>query len=139
ITLSITTPKQLTSIAKTLRKHFFFSQLPSDWIQIPTRKTESKTNSTDTLQPLPEIPTEITELRKILISYSIKLKLPIQSQEEVTPTMKVLRQQFSVKTIPVFILELSPLPKPSWTIFSNAVDQPPSSSTVQSLASTPLK
>ncbi|CAG8762196.1 13335_t:CDS:1, partial [Dentiscutata heterogama] len=40
-------------------------------------------------------------------------------------------QHFSVKTISDFILELPPLPKPSWTIFSNAVNQPPFPSTVQ--------
>ena len=50
ITLPITTPQQLTQIAKTLREHFYFKQLPTSWINItsPLAQNTNQEDNTDT-------------------------------------------------------------------------------------------
>src|SRR5260364_143162 len=108
-TFPIATPKQLTETARELRKYYYFTQLPSEWIQIVTTETtEAETNT----PPLPHLPDNIEDLNTALAGQNIELTLPITSQQNITFTMQILRQNFKVINIPDFLLELPPLPTP---------------------------
>jgi hypothetical protein len=141
ITLPITTPQHLTQIVKTLRQHFYFKQLPSSWINITNNLTHAtdQTNNTNTnkptqnKQPLPPIPNNIEEVQSTLTQNNIQLTLPITLQSQITPTMQALRQLYTIRTIPDFLLNLPPLPTPTWEIFNTSItssDMPPISNTV---------
>lgn len=86
-TFPIATPKQLTETARELRKYYYFTQLPSEWIQIiTTEPTEAETNT----PPLPHLPDNIEDLNTALAGQNIELTLPITSQQNVTSTMQIL-------------------------------------------------
>jgi flagellar hook-basal body complex protein FliE len=141
ITLPITTPQQLTQIAKTLRQYFYFKQLPSSWINItnPLTHTTDQADNTDantttsTKQPLPPIPDNINDIISALTSNNIQLTLLITLQSKITSTMQTLRQLYTIKTIPSFLLDLPPLPLPTWEIFNSPTtlsSKPPTTNTV---------
>ena len=142
ITLPITTPQQLTQIAKTLCQHFYFKQLPPLWINItnPIVQTaeqednaDSSNKSIQTAQVLPPLPNSIEEVNSALTQNNIQLTLPITLQSEITPTMQILRQHYTICTIPDFLLNLPPLPTPTWEIFNTPTitpNEPPTTNTV---------
>ena len=138
ISFPITTTQQLTATAKLLRKHYYFTRLPSEWIQIESSpSTTSDNTNTPTMQNLPNIPNNIEEIINTLSKQEIIVSLPIQNQPDITPTMKILKQFYTIKKIPEALLDLPPLPAPSWSIFKSAPlpSRPNTPSTVLSLAS----
>ncbi|CAG8658765.1 6995_t:CDS:2, partial [Paraglomus occultum] len=141
ITLPITTPQHLTQIVKTLQQNFYFKQLPPSWINITNNLTHAtdQTNNTNTnkptqnKQPLPPIPNTNEEVQSALTQNNIQLTLPIILQSQITPTMQALRQLYTIPTIPDFLLNLPPLPTPTWKIFNTSTtssDMPPITNTV---------
>ena len=142
ITLPITTPQQLTQIAKTLRQYFYFKQLPLSWIKITnplvqtTNQADNINNSqpTQTTQALPPIPDNIEEINSTLAQNNIQLILPITLQSQITSTMQTLRQHYIVRTIPDFLLNLPPLPTPTWEIFNIPITLPNEPPTTNSVA-----
>ena len=136
ITLPVTTAQQLTQTVKTLRQHFYFKQLPASWISITNSSAQatSPTNNTDTNdltqtnQPLPPLPDNIQLINTLLSQQKILLTLPIILQADITPTMQLLRQYYTIRTIPSFLLNLPPLPSPTWEIFNTPtvpITEPP--------------
>jgi hypothetical protein len=121
ITLPITTSQQLTQIAKTLRQHFYFKQLPSSWISIanPLTQNTDQTDKTDTniteptKQLLPLIPENIEDINSALLLNNIQLTLPITLQAEITPTIQNFKQIYTIRTISNCLLNLPPLPTPT--------------------------
>lgn len=139
IPFPIQTPKQLVETVKELRKHYYFTRLPDEWIQIPANSPEETLadplrTATHTL-PLPD---NLPDIKTLLDDQDIELTLPITRQQDITPTMMTLRQHFKIGSIPDFILKLPPLPAPTWSIFStNRTARPPSPSTIQTITSIP--
>jgi len=139
IPFPIQTPKQLVETVKELRKHYYFTRLPDEWIQIPANSPEETLadplrTATHTL-PLPD---NLPDIKTLLDDQDIELTLPITRQQDITPTMKTLWQHFKIGSIPDFILKLPPLPAPTWSIFStNRTARPPSPSTIQTITSIP--
>ena len=136
ISFPIQTSQQLTETVKLLRAHYYFIQLPEEWIEIQTGTPRPQEDAEDTpwpAAPLPSLPDTLVEVNTLLASQGIELSLPITAQQDVTPTMKILRDHFKIKSIPDFLLDLPPLPTPSWDIFgTNTQSRPSSPSTIRS-------
>jgi hypothetical protein len=111
----IQTTKQLAETVKELRKHYYFTRLPDEWIQIPTSPPERTTADSPQagFQALP-LPNNLQDLKSFLDDHNIELTVPITAQQDITPTMKTLRQYFKIGNIPDFILDLPLLPTPTW-------------------------
>jgi hypothetical protein len=125
IALPLTTKQQLINAVKTLRQFYYFAKLPEEWIDIPQRTVATKHTNTNTqldnntpaTKPLPTIPDNIEDIQQTLQACELQITLPITQQADVTSTMQTLRQHFTIKTIPACILQLPPLPPPTWNIF----------------------
>jgi hypothetical protein len=137
IPIPIETPKDLVEAVKELRKHYYFTKLPEEWIQIPTNPPEEPLANSPHPKHLPQLPDNLPNLQTMLSELNIELSLPITSQQNIAPTMKTLRLHFKINSIPDFLLDLPPLPTPKWSIFKTHTQiRPASPSTVQSFAST---
>jgi hypothetical protein len=127
IMLPLTTKQQLIYAVKTLHQLYYFTKLPEEWINIPQETTSTQHNNSNTTaqsgngtpatEPLPTIPNSVEDIQHTLNTHNLQITLPITAQTQVAPTMQILRQHFIVKTIPDCILQLPPLPPPSWDIF----------------------
>ena len=142
ITLPITTPQQLTQIAKTLREHFYFKQLPTSWINItnPLAQDTNQEDNTDTnktnltKQPLPPIPDNIDDINSALLLNNIQLTLPITLQSQITLFIQTFKQLYTIRTIPNSLLKLPPLPTPTWEIFTPSTTLPNKPPTINTVA-----
>jgi hypothetical protein len=141
IALPLTTKQQLINAVKTLRQFYYFAKLPEEWIDIPQRTVATKHTNTNTqldnntpaTKPLPTIPDNIEDIQQTLQACELQITLPITQQADVTSTMQTLRQHFTIKTIPACILQLPPLPPPTWNIFqpnnNNNINTAPNANT----------
>ena len=120
LTLPITTTKELVQTAKMLRQNYFFHKIPATWIQMDEQINQTQASSND-IQTKPDIPQSLVELQEKLenIPDSIYINIPIQQQEDTANTLKILRQYFNFETIPDYLLQLPPLPEPTWDIFAS--------------------
>jgi hypothetical protein len=120
LTLPIDTPKRLTETARMLRQTYYFQKIPDSWIQI-TNGAYLRDSGLDTLlDQKPEIPDSIEKIQEELNTKDTEMsniELPITQQNKATETLKTLREHYTIKEIPEFLLALPPLPEPNWGIF----------------------
>ena len=69
--------------------------------------------STQTTQALPPIPNNIKDINSALIQKNIQLTLPITLQLQITSTMQILKQHYTIRTILDFLLNLLSLATPT--------------------------
>ena len=83
LTLPISTPQQLTHTARLLCTQYYFDKIPDSWIKIDQDNTQLSltidTNTNDTNNKKPTIPTTLVELQEKLelIQDKILVTLPI--------------------------------------------------------------
>ena len=81
---------------------------------------QTKTDIEDKNNILPDLPESssliLTDLQATADNDTIP-ELPITQQEKVQETINFLHQHYNFKSLPDFLLQLPPLPKPSWEIF----------------------
>src|SRR5260364_338565 len=111
IKLPITSPKDLVTAARKLRKLYFFRAIPENWINIPKRSKPTNLK--------PDLPTTLEEILKTLpdLFPDHPSVLPFTKYEEFIPTVDKLRTKFSFANVPNYIIELTDLSKPNWEIF----------------------
>ena len=107
-----------------MRQDYYFTKLLSEWIQfkiLPNTQTSEKKQNTQIKLP---IPTTLVELQNQLEKNKeeIYISLPITQQEDITPTLTTLREYFTIQNIPEYLLNLPPLPEPTWEIFDLSHD-----------------
>ncbi|CAG8643959.1 872_t:CDS:1 [Ambispora leptoticha] len=120
ILISITSTKTLTEVARLLRETYYFYCISDSWIKIHANPTEVN-EPTNNLIEKPIILDEIDKILTYLKNNNIdttQLILLITTQKSVSETLSILHQYFTIKTIPSNILDLPPLPEPTWGIFS---------------------
>ena len=124
LTLPISTSQQLIHTARLLRTQYYFNKIPDSWIKIDQDNTQLSsiidTDTNDTNNKKPTIPTTLVELQEKLelIQDEILITLPITQQQDITPILTILKQHFDVTIIPTYLLQLPPLPAPTWDIFN---------------------
>ena len=91
LTLPITTTKELVQTAKMLRQTYFFHKIPATWIQIDEQINQTQASSND-IQTKPDILQSLIELQEKLenIPDFIYINIPIQQQEDIANTLKIL-------------------------------------------------
>jgi hypothetical protein len=103
-----------------LRQTYYFQKIPDSWIQI-TNGAYLRDSGLDILSDQkPEIPDSIEKIQEELNTKDTEMsniELPITQQNKATETLKTLREHYTIKEIPEFLLALPPLPEPNWGIF----------------------
>jgi len=127
ITTPITSTKELIDTARTLRQTYYFYRIPDTWIDIPENTNQTDTQNIDQEDnkeknlPKPAIPNSLTEVQNYLTTKKVDLTqtpIPITQQTKAKDTLELLRQHFTINSIPENLLALPPLPEPNWEIFS---------------------
>ncbi|CAG8669253.1 9422_t:CDS:1, partial [Paraglomus occultum] len=97
-----------------LRQEYYFSKIPSSWISI----TQKATTQDDIVKP--DLPQSLIQLQEALekITDEIYITIPIEKQQDITTTLKILQAHFNITTIPDYLLKLPSLPEPTWDIFA---------------------
>ena len=120
ITIPITSPRLLVDTVRLLREHYYFDQIPTSWIDILTAKSHNTDQNSQPETPKKSaIPTTLVQLQEALekIPDEIYITIPIKEQTEITSTLNILKQHFDILKIPEYLLQLPPLPEPTWDIF----------------------
>jgi hypothetical protein len=116
LTLPINSRKQLQDTARLLRQHYYFRKLPDSWVDLQDLNSNGSKDSSQKQ----EISNSITEIYNQLQQKEVdisNLVLPITDHEATTKTLTLLREYFTFNNIPPIILNLPPLPEPTWEIF----------------------
>ncbi|RIB19035.1 hypothetical protein C2G38_2308536 [Gigaspora rosea] len=123
LTILFTTPRQLIEAAQLLRQHYYFTKIPDHWIDIILRGQQSERTNKDKTKPL--LPNTVEDIKQVIytlhmdvaVTQESEIELPITDHAKVTPTLEFLKKQFFFNGIPNHIINLPPLPEPSWEIF----------------------
>ncbi|CAG8813754.1 23865_t:CDS:1, partial [Gigaspora margarita] len=100
--IPIKTLRSLVATVKALQEHYFFYQLPEDWIEIKTNK------ETDNRPNLPMNREEANLVIRQIPAYS-HLTIPIKIYENITPMIDLLRTHFRFRSFPTNFIEVPDL------------------------------
>ena len=121
LTIPISSTRQLVDTARMLRPYYYFNKIPDTWIEI-NQNTEEDSQTTPVLDQTtkPYIPATLVQLQEALekIEEEIHIILPIEKQEDILPTLAILRQHFEIANIPEYLLNLPLFLEPTWDIFN---------------------
>ena len=112
LTLPISSPKALVDTARLLREHYFFHQIPTEWIEIRTNPNPATK---------PPLPFQISEIQSYLEQTNLNhtIQIPITQHKEIERTITLLRDHFNFQGTPIHLLNLPNLPDPHWDILDN--------------------
>jgi hypothetical protein len=113
LNIPITSPKELVSTARNLRKFYFFRTIPQTWIRIPKKEQRQFTNSK------PKLPSDLQSLKESIKNTlpDLSIDLPITDYDKVIATVDLLRENFDFQTTPPYLFELYDQPKPEWDLY----------------------
>ncbi|CAG8850568.1 11592_t:CDS:2, partial [Gigaspora margarita] len=94
----------------TLREHYFFWAIPSNWIQISNKEKDTNDNG---------FPKTIEQLNEQIQQHNLptKWKFSVDRQEEFPEAADFLHRTFLVKTIPDFVFSILSFSPPGWDLF----------------------